>query len=106
MSSTGSGYDYSPSTYSPDGRIFQVEYAQKAIENSGIALGLCTKDGVVLAVEKLLVSNMLVPGSNRRIHSADKHVGVAFSGYTADGRVLAKKVRVEARKYKARQTTC
>ncbi|CAN0455141.1 unnamed protein product, partial [Hapterophycus canaliculatus] len=43
----------------------QVEYATKAVENSGTALGVRCKDGVLLAVEKLLISKMLVAGSNR-----------------------------------------
>jgi len=53
MSSTGAGYDYSCGTFSPDGRIYQVEYAQKAVESSGTAIGLKCKDGIVLAVEKV-----------------------------------------------------
>ena len=39
-------------------------------------LGLRCKDGVVLAVEKLVISKLLVEGSNRRIYNADRHVGV------------------------------
>ena len=69
MSSTGAGYDLSPTTFSPDGRIFQVEYATKAVENSGTAIGVRCTDGVVLGVEKLLASKLLVPGSNRRLHT-------------------------------------
>jgi 20S proteasome subunit alpha 7 len=53
MSSTGAGYDYSCGQFSPDGRIFQVEYAQKAVENSGTAIGIKCRDGVVVAVEKV-----------------------------------------------------
>lgn len=53
MSSTGSGYDYSAGVFSPDGRIFQIEYASKAVENSGTAIGLKCTDGILLAVEKV-----------------------------------------------------
>ena len=53
MSSTGAGYDYSAGVFSPDGRIFQIEYAAKAVENSGTAIGLKCQDGIVMAVEKV-----------------------------------------------------
>ena len=76
MTSIGTGYDLSASTYSPDGRIFQVEYANKAVDNSGTAIGLKCKDGIVLAVERLVHSKLLVPGANRRIQTIDRHIGV------------------------------
>ena len=64
---------YGRSTSPPPLRLFfpcvQVEYATKAVENSGTAVGVRCKDGVLLAVEKLLVSKMLVPGSNRSVFS-------------------------------------
>lgn len=53
MSSTGAGYDFSAGVFSPDGRIFQVEYAAKAVENSGTAVGIKCVDGIVVAVEKV-----------------------------------------------------
>jgi len=46
------------------------------VEHISTALGLRVKDGVVLAVEKLVLSKMLEPGTNRRIHTVDKHVGL------------------------------
>ena len=49
MASSGSGYDLSASTFSPDGRIFQIEYANKAVEGAGTVLGIKCSDGVVLA---------------------------------------------------------
>ncbi|KAG8931142.1 hypothetical protein FRC02_003166 [Tulasnella sp. 418] len=100
MTSIGTGYDLSSSTYSPDGRIFQVEYANKAVENSGTAIGLRVKDGVVLAVEKLVHSKLLVPESNRRIQTVDKHIGLATAGLLADGRHLANRARDEAENYR------
>ncbi|KIL68152.1 hypothetical protein M378DRAFT_191159 [Amanita muscaria Koide BX008] len=100
MTSIGTGYDLSASTYSPDGRIFQVEYAAKAVENSGTAIGLRVKGGVVLAVEKLVHSKLLVPGANRRIQTIDKHIGMATSGLLADGRHMANRGRDEAASYR------
>ncbi|KAI0303863.1 20S proteasome subunit [Russula brevipes] len=100
MTSIGTGYDLSASTYSPDGRIFQVEYANKAVDNSGTAIGLRVKDGVVLAVEKLVHSKLLVPGANRRIQTIDRHIGLASSGLLADGRHLANRARDEAANYR------
>ncbi|KAH7916325.1 proteasome subunit alpha type-3 [Hygrophoropsis aurantiaca] len=95
MTSIGTGYDLSASTYSPDGRIFQVEYANKAVENSGTAIGLRVKDGVVLAVEKLVHSKLLVPGANRRIQTIDRHIGLATAGLLADGRSISNRARDE-----------
>ena len=58
MSSIGTGYDLSASQFSPDGRVFQIEYANKAVENSGTAVGIRGKDGVVFAVEKIVTSKL------------------------------------------------
>jgi 20S proteasome subunit alpha 7 len=95
MTSIGTGYDLSASIYSPDGRIFQVEYANKAVENSGTAIGLRVKNGVVLAVEKLIHSKLLVPDANRRIHTIDRHIGLATAGLLADGRHISNRARDE-----------
>lgn len=121
MASQGTGYDLSASTYSPDGRIFQVrtappvkwlyffwllncisffspqiEYAQKATENAGTVIGIKCSDGILLAVEKLVQTKLLVPGSNKRIFTVDYHAGVASAGLIADGKHLAIRARDEA----------
>jgi len=100
MSSTGAGYDHSCAMYSPEGRVFQVEYAQKAVSTQGTAIGIRCRDGVVLAVEKPIVSKMLMPGSNRRVFGADSHAAVAITGYPADGRQIVNRAREEAKNYK------
>jgi len=101
MSGIGTGYDLSCTTYSPNGQIFQVEYAAKAVENSGTAVGIRVKDGVVLGCEKLVISKMLEPGSSRRIYSVDRHIGLTFAGLTADARQLVNRARIEAKNYMA-----
>ncbi|TYJ33055.1 hypothetical protein E1A91_A05G076600v1 [Gossypium mustelinum] len=53
MSSIGTGYDLSVTTLSPDGRVFQIEYASKAVDNSGTVIGIKCKDGIVMAVAGL-----------------------------------------------------
>jgi len=101
MSSIGTGYDLSATTYSPDGRVFQVEYANKAVENSGTAIAVRVKDGVVFGVEKLIISKMLVENSNRRIHFIANHAGLALSGLIADARQIVNRARQDAFEYKS-----
>jgi 20S proteasome subunit alpha 7 len=99
MTSIGTGYDVSAMTYSPDGKVFQVEYALKAVENSGTAIALRVKDGVVIAVEKIVTSKMLEEGSNSRINAVDLHIAMGIAGLLADGRHLLNKSRSEAQNY-------
>ncbi|KAK0163592.1 hypothetical protein PV327_007259 [Microctonus hyperodae] len=100
MSSIGTGYDLSASQFSPDGRVFQVEYAQKAVENSGTVIGLRGKDGVVFAVEKLVTSKLYEAGANKRIFNIDEHIGMSVSGLISDARQIAETARSEAASYR------
>lgn len=99
MASIGTGYDLSSTTFSPDGRVFQIEYASKAVENSGTVVGLRCTDGVVLAVEKTTVSKMLVSGTLRRVHLISKHATIAICGLISDGRVIIDQARDECERY-------
>ncbi|KAI9839324.1 MAG: hypothetical protein M1838_004388 [Thelocarpon superellum] len=96
MTSIGTGYDLSNSVFSPDGRNFQVEYAVKAVENGGTAVGIRCRDGVVLAVEKIISSKLLKPGANKRISTVDRNVGVVCAGLVPDGRHFVSRARDEA----------
>ncbi|KAJ1463002.1 nucleophile aminohydrolase [Pelagophyceae sp. CCMP2097] len=99
MASTGAGYDLSATSFSPDGRIFQVEYATKAVENGGTVIGLRCKDGVVLGVEKIIFSKMLVHSANRRVSTIDEHAGIAIAGLGSDGRQIVERAREECASY-------
>lgn len=101
MSSIGTGYDLSASQFSPDGRVFQVEYACKALDNSGTVIALKGKEGVVFAVEKLVTSKLYEAGANKRIFTIDRHVGMAVCGLIADARQIVDIARREATNYRS-----
>jgi len=103
MSSIGTGYDLSASQFSPDGRVFQVEYAQKAVENSGTAIAIRGKDGIVFGVEKLVQSKLYEHGANKRIFNIDRHVGMAVAGLLADARQIVDISRDEAANYRSQK---
>lgn len=71
----------------------------KAVENGSTSIGIKAKDGVVLAVEKIINSKLLVPGKNKRIQTIDRHIGVAYSGLLPDGRHFVNRGRDEASTY-------
>ena len=48
------GYDMTPTMYSPDGRIYQVEYALETVKRGTLAIGIMTNDGIILAVDRIL----------------------------------------------------
>ncbi|KAK0734481.1 nucleophile aminohydrolase [Lasiosphaeria miniovina] len=100
MTSIGTGYDLANSIFSPDGRNFQVEYAVKAVENGGTSIGIRCKDGVVLAVEKVVTSKLLKQGANKRIATVDRHLGVVYSGMIPDGRHFIDRARDESRSWR------
>ena len=80
MYQTRSEYDRGVNTFSPEGRLFQVEYAIEAVKLGSTAVGISTSEGIILAVEKRLTSVLLEPSSVEKIMEIDVHIGVAVSG--------------------------
>lgn len=75
-------------SFSPEGRLFQVEYAIEAIKLGSTAIGVATSEGVVLGVEKRVTSVLLESSSIEKIVKIDDHIGCAMSGLTADARTM------------------
>lgn len=96
---TRSEYDIGVNTFSPEGRLFQVEYAIEAIKLGSTAIGIQTNEGVVLAVEKRVTSVLIEPSSIEKILEVDEHIGCAMSGLIADSRTLVDRARVEAQNH-------
>lgn len=93
------GYDRTIAVFSPDGRLFQVEYAKEAVKRGVTSLGIIFKDGVVLATIKPVVS-LMVATSAEKIFQVDDHLGAVASGLLADARVLVNAARVRAQIHK------
>ncbi|KAF1742003.1 hypothetical protein MXB_3499 [Myxobolus squamalis] len=89
-------YDRGINTFSPEGRLIQVEYAIEAIKLGATAICLQCCEGIVFAVEKRINSPLIVAGSTKKISEIDSHVGCAMSGLVADARILVERARVEA----------
>ncbi len=93
------GYDRAISVFSPDGRLFQVEYAKEAAKRGTTALAIVFKDGVIFATVKP-TGKLIVSESAEKIYEIDDHVAVVASGLLADARTLVQQVRVRAQIHK------
>lgn len=89
-------YDRAITVFSPDGRLFQVEYAREAVKRGTTTAGLKFKDGVVLVADKRITSKLVEPKAIEKIFKIDSYIGGATSGLVADARVLIDRARVEA----------
>jgi len=93
-------YDRAITVFSPDGRLFQVEYAKEAVKRGATAVGVVCADGVVLAAFKNAPSSLLVPESMKKIFEIDGHIAATASGLIADARRLVDIARVEAQRHR------
>jgi len=89
-------YDRAITVFSPDGRLFQVEYARVAVTRGNTTAGLKFKDGIVLMADKKISSRLVETSSIEKIFQIDEHIGCATSGLVADARVLVDYARLVA----------
>ncbi len=90
------GYDRAITVFSPDGRLFQVEYAREAVKRGATAIGVKTREGVLLLADRRVASKLLEITTIEKIYRIDDHIYAATSGLVADARVLIERARVEA----------
>ncbi|MFA5929449.1 MAG: archaeal proteasome endopeptidase complex subunit alpha [Candidatus Micrarchaeia archaeon] len=93
-------YDRAITVFSPDGRLFQVEYAKEAVKRGATAIGMVFEGGVLLVAYKNANSKLLVPESMKKVFEIDKHIAATASGLIADARRLVDLARMEAQRHK------
>jgi proteasome alpha subunit len=89
-------YDRGITIFSPDGRLYQVEYAREAVKRGSASVGIRTSEGVVLAAERRTRSPLMERDSVEKLHKVDEHIGIASAGHVADARQLIDVARREA----------
>eukprot|EP01027_Heterolobosea_sp_BB2_P011683 GEZU01016999.1.p1 GENE.GEZU01016999.1~~GEZU01016999.1.p1 ORF type:complete len:254 (+),score=70.44 GEZU01016999.1:125-886(+) len=93
-------YDSRTTIFSPEGRLYQVEYAMEAISHAGACMGITCKEGIVLAAEKKVISKLLDAGkSTEKMYKIDDHVACAVAGITSDANILINYARLAAQRY-------
>ena len=92
--SRGREYDGAITIFSPEGRIYQVEYALELVKRGSPIVGVKSEEGVVLAVLEPQLSKLAAPTNSKKIFRIDDHVGVAIAGLSPDARVLIKQARL------------
>eukprot|EP00162_Nutomonas_longa_P008234 comp18374_c0_seq1/m.32720 comp18374_c0_seq1/g.32720 ORF comp18374_c0_seq1/g.32720 comp18374_c0_seq1/m.32720 type:complete len:249 (+) comp18374_c0_seq1:3-749(+) len=93
-------YDSRTTVFNPEGRLFQVEYALKAIDHAGAAVGLLSRDGIVLGAERKVSSKLLEINASEKLAAIDDHMACCLAGITADANILVEYLRGEAQKYR------
>lgn len=93
-------YDRAITVFSPDGRLFQVEYAKEAVKRGSTAIGIVCTNGVVLLANRYSHSKLLVLDTVRKVNFVDNDIISTSSGLAADARRLVDMARIEAQRHR------
>ncbi|KAK2195076.1 bifunctional Proteasome alpha-subunit [Babesia duncani] len=105
MAGIGAGYDLSVSTFSPDGRVFQVEYATKAVDSAPTVATAVLKDGIVFVADSMAcgiqenvntLANVLQAKPTWRVYAIDESIGAAIAGLVPDAQCIIRRAQQES----------
>ncbi len=94
------GYDRASTLFSPEGRIFQVEYAEKTVRLGASSIGFICKDGVLIIADKRLVDKLIITSSSYKIYEIDDHIIASAAGILSDARVLIERAQLYAQQHR------
>ncbi len=97
---TPQAYDRAITVFSPDGRLFQVEYAKEAVKRGATAISIVTDECVSIIAYKSAHSKLIVPDSLKKIFIVEDHIAITASGLIADARKLVDSARVIAQRHR------
>ena len=97
---TQRAYDRALTVFSPEGRLYQVEYALEAVRRGTLAVAVKSKDDVCITAQIKVPSILMDADSIDKIFQVDEHIGVAISGLHADSRALINYSRVQAQSFR------
>ncbi|CAO1439464.1 unnamed protein product [Diamesa tonsa] len=93
-------YDSRTTIFSPEGRLYQVEYAMEAISHAGTCLGILAKDGILLAAERRNINKLLDNVIfSEKIYRLNEDMVCSVAGITSDANVLTNELRLIAQRY-------
>jgi 20S proteasome subunit alpha 1 len=99
--SNNSGHEYQITIFSPEGRLYQVEYAFKAVKSSGLtSVGLKGKDCAVVVSEKRVAEKSIESSTVTNLYPICDGIGCVTTGINADCKAVVTKLRQEASDYK------
>jgi len=98
------GYDRTVGMFSPDGLLFQVEYAEKAVKLGSSIIAITTKEGIIFIGDRKIKSKLLVKESFKKIFEVDSHILISGSGVMSDGRRLIEQAQIMAQEHKVKFT--
>lgn len=94
------GYDRTATMFSPEGKLLQVEYAEKAIRLGSSSIGLVCSDGVFIIADKRIEEKLMTQNSASKIYEIDSHLIGSAAGIVSDARILIERSQVLAQQHR------
>lgn len=95
------GYDRASTLFSPEGRIFQVEYAEQTVKRLGAScIGFVCSDGIAIIADKRILDPLLISGSSIKVHEIDDHIIAGAAGILSDARILIERAQLYSQQHK------